>query len=97
MPPVGRIETSLAVGRGEGVPRPPRIPAAQIAVEVGPEYATNAVERHGVDAGIQETAKGSTFAISVMKNVEGLWSHKNINSFCRLEVKLKCKFRLILK
>lgn len=63
--PVCGVEAGLAVGRGKGVPRPSRIPAAQIAIEVGPENAADAVESHRIDAGIHETANRNTLALNI--------------------------------
>lgn len=100
--PVGRVEAGLAVGRGERVSRPSRIPAAQIAIKVGPENATDAVECHGVDARVQETAKSKYFYPKHVKVLlrRRMWRgffFKNINRFCRTAAKSKCKLGFVLK
>lgn len=44
------------------------LPTAQVAVEVLPEYAAHAVQRHGIDARVQETRKKMLLALWLEQN-----------------------------
>lgn len=58
VPSVGGVEAGFAVGGGHGVPRPPGILTAQVAIKMRSEYAADAVQSNRVDAGIEKAETG---------------------------------------
>lgn len=64
VPPERRIETRLPVHLGRHVPlQPPRVLAAQVAVEVLPEDAAHAIQSDGIHARVEEASKVHKFEV----------------------------------